>query len=144
MAYRNLQIEGDPTIWVLSEPIDAPALTVSAEPFRAAISAPRAGTMLLSSRAAAGAVLTGVGGVTPNGSGIVTPASMYLPSVTGLKLSSPGYQLPAGTNLAALEGEITAAMSQSTFLTVECLDGVVVLNGATLPFVVLFPAVTGS
>jgi hypothetical protein len=48
--------------------------------------------------------------------------------------------LPAGTNLAELQAQIAAAMTQQTTCTVQTGDGVLLLNGATLPFVVIFPA----
>lgn len=140
-VYPFLLIEGDPTTWVLSTPIDPAALTVAGAPFRATITAPRAGTLLLSSRAAASVVLTDIRGSIPNGGGIVSQPVVYLPSAAGLTPKSPAlYLLPIGTNLAAVEGDITAAMSESTFCTVAYRDGTLVLNGATLPFVALFPA----
>ena len=54
------------------------------------------------------------------------------------------YLLPMSTDLAALEAEITAAMTGGTLVTVDFTGpadpGVVLLNGAALPFVVLCPA----
>jgi hypothetical protein len=54
------------------------------------------------------------------------------------------YGLPPSADLAALEAEIAAEMSAGTFVTVDLTGpantGVVVLNGAALPFVVLCPA----
>lgn len=148
MAYPYLQIEGDPTIWMLSAAIDASALT-SRQPFQAAIVAGlngtltlgRNGTLILSSRAAS-AVLSGIGNAIPSGGHLVSPSFLYLPSATGLKPGTPGYALPPEADPAALQNEITAAMSQSKFCTIPSSNGVLVLNGATLPFVVLFPAIT--
>jgi hypothetical protein len=149
MAYPYLQIEGDPTTWVLSEPIDASVLT-SQEPLQVAIVAAlhgtetlgRYGTLILSSRAAASAVLSGSGNVIPSGGHQYSSAYLYLPSATGLRPDTPGHALPPGTDPEALQSEITAAMSQSEFCTISSSNGVLVLNGATLPFIVLFPAIT--
>jgi hypothetical protein len=61
----------------------------------------------------------------------------------GFADGSRGHALPSGTDLAALEREITAAMGDGTRMTVD-VGGpeavVLVLNGATLPFAVLCPA----
>jgi hypothetical protein len=150
MAFPYLQIEGDPTIWTLSEAIDASDLT-SPQPFQATIIAgangsltvARDGTLILSGRAAASAALSATGNAIPTGGHPGSPPFLYLPSTTGLKSSSQGYELPAGTDMATLQTEITAAMSQSEFCTVPSVNGAIVLNGAALPFVVLLPAVAG-
>jgi len=140
--YPYLVIEGDPTTWLLSKPIDASALT-SQQPFQTEIVAGRSGTLILSGRAAASAVLSGVGNAIPSGAGLVSPPFLYLPSPAGVKPGTPGHELPPATNLAALQADITAAMTKGTFCTVPSSNGVLVLNGAALPFVVLFPALTG-
>ena len=67
---------------------------------------------------------------------------LYLPSSTGPTAHHPGYPLPLGTDLAALEQDIIAAMSGRTFLSIEITEiqgGVVLLNGAALAFAVLAP-----
>jgi hypothetical protein len=139
MNYPYLQIGNDPTTWLLSEPIAASALT-SAQPFQGAVTAGRSGTLILSSRAAVSAMLAGAGNAIPSGAVPVSPAYLYLPSATGLNPEKPGYALPEGTNLAELQAQIAAAMTQQTTCTVEYSGGVLLLNGATLPFVVIFPA----
>jgi hypothetical protein len=142
-TYIFLKIDDDPTNWKLSEPIDPGALAPSGNvPFCATIVAPRTGTLLLSSRAAASVVLWGVGGATPNGGEFVAQPFLYLPSVTGLTSTATQsiYALRNGTNLAALAAQIGAAMSHSQPCTVQYSDGVIVLNGATLSFAVLFEA----
>ena len=58
---------------------------------------------------------------------------------------SPGYMLtPPDTDLETLKQDILAAMRDGTFLTVNIsfagTTGVVMLNGAELPFVVLAAA----
>jgi len=141
--YGFLKIGDDPTTWELSEPITATALAPSGNaPFCATIVEPRTGTLLLSSRAAASVALWGAGGATPNGGEFMAQPFLYLPSVTGLTATAPGsmYALPDGTDLEALAAQITTAMSQSQPCTVQLSDGVIVLNGATLPFAVLFEA----
>ena len=149
MSYLYLQIEDDPTIWKLSEPIDAPAVILSGQPFRTTIVAPLPGTLVLSGEAAASVVLfspldiPGGKGATPNGIKAPTAPFVYLPSAPGLT-SPPGYQLSPATDLAGLENNIAAAMSQRTFCTIEFSDSALVLNGATLSFVVLFPATTSA
>jgi hypothetical protein len=146
-TYDFLKIDDDPTNWKLSEQIDAEALTSSGNaPFQATIVAPRTGTLLLSGRAAASAVLWGVGGATPNGGDFMAAPFLYLPSKTGLTATASGsmYALPAGTDLNALAAQIAAAMSEGQTCTVEYSDGVIVLNGATLPFAVLFEAAAGA
>ena len=65
---------------------------------------------------------------------------LYLPSLTGPTQDSPGYPLAPGTDLAAQEQDIIAAMSGRTFLSIQVADipgGVVLLNGAALDFAVL-------
>jgi hypothetical protein len=66
---------------------------------------------------------------------------MYLPSVTGATQESPGHALDPGTDLAALEQNIVAAMTGGTHITVQISTlssgGFLVLNGAALDFVVL-------
>jgi hypothetical protein len=161
--YQQLRIEGDPTTWVLGQPIEDTALTQSSAPFQAEIIAPLAGTLILSGRAAAsvalydppggvipsGATPGGVkpSGVIPSGASPLTPC-LYLPSAAGLSIESPGYQLPVAPDLPTLASEITAAMSQEKPCTVAfgvgSDGGVLVLNGAALPFAVLFKAASGG
>jgi hypothetical protein len=82
------------------------------------------------------------------GSGVLCPARIGWPpragrTPGGFADGSRGHALPSGTDLAALEREITAAMGDGTRMTVD-VGGpeavVLVLNGATLPFAVLCPA----
>jgi hypothetical protein len=66
---------------------------------------------------------------------------VYLPSVTAATQESPGHALDPGTDLAALERDIIAAMTSGTRLTLQisALSGgrLLVLNGAALAFAVL-------
>ena len=145
--YASLRIAGDPTNWRLSQATGPEELTQPDNaPFRATVIAPRAGTLLLSSRAAASVVLSGVGGgATPNGGPIMPEAFLYLPSATGLTAKAPAfmYPLPDPADLATLEDSISTAMSQGQPCTVPLSEGVIVLNGATLPFVVIFGSAGG-
>jgi hypothetical protein len=148
-------IGDDPNIWKLSQDIDASTLTASPQLFSAEVVSPLAGTLLVSLTAAASIALYDVPPmppvthpVFPNGGGIMDPPSLYLPSVTALNAGTSSeyllqYRLPYGTDLPSLESEIAAAMSDGTCCTVPfsgtTTSGVLVLNGATLPFVVLCP-----
>ncbi|MGO9504019.1 MAG: hypothetical protein ACLPUO_21160 [Streptosporangiaceae bacterium] len=148
-----LVIQGDPTQWKLSEPIEASALTASGPPLALAVVEPLAGTLLLSCRAAASVVLSNPGphGAIPSGAIPLAMTVMYLPTAAGVSTESAGaavwYPLDAA-DLTALEAEITAAMTQGTLASVGFISvggsGVVVLNGARLPFVVLAPATHSS
>ena len=147
--YSILRIEGDPTSWTLSTPIEAGQVPASAAPVALPVSAPLAGRLLMSPRSMGSAVLLEPPpddhGHVPSDAKLPSPPCMYLPSTAGAGGSgSLRYLLPPSADLAALEAEIAAAMSAGTFVTVDLTGpantGVVVLNGAALPFVVLCPA----
>ena len=148
-----LRIEGDPTSWTLTAAIDAGQVLTSGAPVTVPVSAPLAGRLLLSPRAAGSVVYLQVlddHGHIPSGDQLPQPC-LYVPSATGPDPhSSPPryYGLTPLANLAALEAEITAAMSGGTFVTVGLAgptdNGIVVLNGAALSFVVLCPATPRS
>jgi hypothetical protein len=152
---RILRIEGDPTSWILREPIEAERVTASSSPVTLNVAEPLAGRLLLSPGSVRSAVF--ISQLTDRGhapNGVILPESsscLYVPSTTGPDPhSNPPryYLLPPSADLAALEADITAAMSGGTFVTVDITGpvdpGVVVLNGGTLSFVVLCPAPTGS
>jgi len=136
--YTILQIDGDPTKWILNDPMDAGQLTGLGEPLAIQVTRPLEGTLLLCPSAVAGVALLDPGpvGWMP---GIVLTLRpvLYLPSPAGPTDTNHGYALPASADPAQLEGDITAAMSRGTTLSVDLAGGVVVLNGATLPFAVL-------
>jgi len=144
-TYNVLTIEGDPTTWVLQEPINDSELQQSGQPFVATITSPRPGTLLLSCRAVA-SVLLGSPLSAPSGGGSIwsddspLPRSwLYLPTDAGLTPNSRGYALPVGTNLTDLQSDITTAITAGTFATIPVSVGTVVLNGATVPFAVILP-----
>jgi hypothetical protein len=136
--YGNLQIAGDPTIWWLAQPVDIskpPAQAISVT-----VRAPLAGTLLLSPRAAGVAAFSEPGEAgEPVNPDLPTP-SLYLPTSSGPSAGSAGYTLSTAASLPDLVTEISAAMKQGSQCTVEFGGGILVLSGATLPFVVLCPA----
>ncbi|HUL26920.1 MAG TPA: hypothetical protein VLW44_14245 [Streptosporangiaceae bacterium] len=144
-----LRIESDPTTWTLPTPVGADQVPTSSEPVAFEVTDPLAGRLILSPRAVGSAVFLAPppgGGHIPNGARLPEPC-IYVPSATGPDLhSNPKryYLLPPLADLAALEQQITAAMSGGTFVTIELTGpantGVLVLNGAALSFVVLCPA----
>jgi hypothetical protein len=144
-----LRIEGDPTTWSVTTVI-GPRELASGTPVALGVDEPLAGTLLLSPRAAGSTVLLpsafGGHGHVPNGA--ILPkdqACIYVPSTTGPDpLCNPQrhYLLALSMNPAALLAEITAAMGAGTFVIVALAEeGRIVLNGATLPFVVLTPPI---
>ena len=152
---RILRIEGDPTSWILREPIEAERVTASSSPVTLNVAEPLAGRLLLSPGSVRSAVF--ISQLTDRGhapNGVILPESsscLYVPSTTGPDPhSNPSryYLLPTDTSLAALEREIKTAMSRGTTVSVDFTGpdqpGVIVLNGGTLSFVVLCPAPTGS
>jgi hypothetical protein len=136
-----LQISGDPTMWVPQQMPQPSQLTAPTVPVP--ITAPLLGTLLISSRAASIAFVdTGASGGVPSDFDVLVE-SLYVPTGTGASQSCTGYQLPPGTNLADLQTQIATLMtegtSQAILLGGGTFHGVVVLNGATLPFAVLAP-----
>lgn len=142
--YRILRIDGDPATWVLREAIDAGQLTGPGDPPALQVTSPLQGTLLVSRRSASVALL----GPDPVGwlpGHIMLPAPvLYLPSPAGPTTTDRGYDLPPEANLAQVQGDIAAAMSAGTVVTVTARGGVLVLNGAALPFAVLCPVSTGG
>jgi hypothetical protein len=137
-----LQIQGDPTSWWPAQPVQAAQLT---EPtLTVAIERPLFGTLVISTRVASIMLVSndGVGGPVPSDADILVE-SIYLPTAAGPSAGSTGYELPADTNLANLASEIATLMSQGQSRVIP-LGGaqpgaVLMLNWATLPFVVLAP-----
>jgi hypothetical protein len=139
--FGNLQIQGDPTIWWLGQPVDITQWT--GQTVSVAVSAPLSGTLVLSRRVASVAAFT-ESGVSTAPSGLVIPwPAIYLPTASGPSAGSYGYVLPLSANLANLEGQISTAMNAGIPLAVDfglAANGVLTLSGAALPFVVLCPA----
>jgi hypothetical protein len=143
----RLQIGTDPTGWVLqdaNEDAVAGELAQATGPVVFPVAAPLQGRLVLSPRCAATVSLRrppSVGGAHPTGATGPTRPVMYLPSVTAATQESPGYALDPGTDLAALEQDIVAAMTGGTRISLQMSTlsggGLLVLNGAVLDFVVL-------
>jgi len=145
-----LSVEGDPTNWGLEEIAAAVSSKLATDsPAVLSVVKPVVGTLLLAPRLAASLVLTPV--LNPQGGWVpciaLAAPYLYLPSPAGVTANSPGYMLVGSdANLEAAQEAITAAMSNSTQLTVNVTrDGTgstVVINGAELQFVVLATAAT--
>jgi hypothetical protein len=142
-VFGRLQIDGDPTLWWLRQPVDAGELTGPGGPQSIDVISPLNGTLLLSATSAASLALANppVGAI-PTDAITPTPV-LYLPLPGGFTDVSDGYPLPAGTDLEALKREITAAMSGGSRVAVGVhrMDAqMLVLNGAALPFAIVCPA----
>jgi len=138
-----LQIQDDPTPWGLRD--TSPEDHHWRDPVALEIIAPVVGTLVLSPARVGSLSL-----VRPDEHDGWMPAfklafpHLYLPTARNLTAASPGYVLPSGTDLHELQEKVMDAMrGAGRFLTVT-IDvvggGIVVLNGAQLPFAVLAPA----
>jgi hypothetical protein len=147
----ELQIGIDPAVWTF-DPASYDAVATALEhpaPIIIQVTAPMQGTLILNPRAAGAVVLSqpiSPRGWNPSGGGIGTVPLLYVPSVTGPTLSNHGYLLSADYEMALLQRDIEAAMSGGTLLSLHLEagapdKGVMVLNGAILPFAVLTRAV---
>jgi hypothetical protein len=139
-VFSYLKINGDPTVWELADPVQASPLAQPGATFSISVVKPLTGTLLLSRTSPGVAVFNTnpSGAIVPSGSEFGTPV-LYLPSPTGLVGGQPVYPLPPGTNLTKLVGEISAALSAGSELTIDFTGGVLTLNGATVRFVVVCP-----
>ena len=146
MAYIFLRIGTDPTAWVLENAdLDTVAaqLSQATGPVVLPVAGPLQGNLVVSPSAVATiSVQRPAPGQGMHPSHIALPRFpvLYLPSLTGATQDSPGYPLAPGTDLAAQQQDIIAAMSGRTILSIQLADlegGVVLLNGAALDFVVL-------
>jgi hypothetical protein len=140
-----LYIGSDPTSWELGSPEPVPPpWRDSSDPVALAVVKPLYGTLVLAPRRAGSvALLAALFDYPWIPSQLLLPR-VYVPTSAGVGPRQPGYSLAAGTNLPELERSLKAAMRDGTTLdlTVSGLDGtgVLVLNGAVLPFAVLCPA----
>jgi hypothetical protein len=133
-----LQIAGDPTKWWPDQPFSASQLT--GQPVSVQIVSPVYGYLVISPRAAGVAVFEL--DQAPPGILDIQAAGIYVPSAAGLAVGHAGYQLPVAADLGNLAGQIAASMqnsgSQAVALGGTASGGTLVLNGATLPFAVVF------
>jgi hypothetical protein len=144
----HIQIEGDPTVWTLRQPIDADRISKADAPLALAVMNPLSGTLLLSASAAASVTLFPAEGIPLNPRGwipgdVTLPfPALYLPSVLIPDSGALKYQLSEATAVQ-LAHRIKTAMATRTKITVPFGDagnnGEVVLNGALLPFAVICP-----
>ena len=146
MAYIFLRIGTDPTAWVLENAdLDTVAaqLSQATGPVVLPVAGPLQGNLVVSPSAVATISVQRPApghGLHPRHIALPRFPVLYLPSLTGPTKDSPGYPLAPGTDLAALEQEIIAAMTGRTLLSIQIADiqgGVVLLNGAALAFAVL-------
>ena len=146
MAYIFLRIGTDPTAWVLenADPDTVAAqLSQATSPVVLPVVGPLQGNLVVSPSAAATISVqrpSPTHSTHPSHIALPRGSVLYLPSTTGPTADSPGYPLAPGTDLAAQEQDIIAAMSGRTVLSIQIADmqgGVVLLNGAALDFAVL-------
>jgi hypothetical protein len=146
VAYIYVRIGTDPTAWVLenAEPDTVAAqLSQATGPVVLPVAGPLQGNLVVSPSAAATISVQRPHpgrGARPSHIALPRFPVLYLPSLAGPTQDSPGYPLAAGTDLAAQEQEIIAAMSGRTLLSIQVADmqgGIVLLNGAALDFAVL-------
>jgi hypothetical protein len=168
-----LRIDGDPTTWRVSTEIGP--LSSSSGPVALDVDEPLKGVLLLSPRAMGSAVVLPMPGLyyhhghAPNGLILPQQAWVYVPSTTGPDpFSNPQRLYLVAKNIVELHKEITAAMTQGSFLTLDLAkvtdpsaaaasaadaspapasaddNGRIVLNFGALPFVVLCLASPGA
>jgi hypothetical protein len=143
-----LQIGIDPTVWLLAASQDEVANATDPAAWRVVY--PVEGRLVLSPRSAGSLVVLpappggGPGGGRPHGG---HPTDIHLPSVTARTVSSHGHSLEERDLTAdaeELERKILTAMADRTRLTLPLSSGtgggVLVLDGATLPFIVIVRA----
>ena len=138
-----LQIEGDPTLWGLGPVVpENPGWT---GPVSLPIVVPVKGTLVLSPARVGGLALwypDEQNGWVP---ATVEAPSLYIPTATGLKEGAVGYPLaPPDNDVQALTDKLMKALKGAGSTVTVALGfvrgGVVVLNGAVLPFAVVMPA----
>lgn len=139
--YSYLQVADDPTKWWLSQPADVSHLAGPTARFE--VTAPLAGMLLLSVKAAPSVALVNVPNqpVTPKVVAMTAPA-IYLPTAAGASAGSAGYELPTSVDLGNLANEIATLVGAGHTQPVALSSGTLLLNGASLSFVVLCPAMT--
>jgi hypothetical protein len=137
-----IQIAGDPAKWWLTQPVDASQL--SGQPLNISVAAPMAGFLVVSGKVASTAIFNEPSATIPgdiNG----PEAAIYLPTATGPSAGHTGYALPPTVDVANLASQIETSMRNGSHQTIT-LDGggTLVLNGATLSFVVIQPGAIGD
>jgi hypothetical protein len=147
-----LRIQGDPTSWAMTGILPVmPAWSQDTGIVPLNVVGPLIGTLLLAPRQCGSLALTPppidvAGGWVPCIK--LEQPYLYLPSASGLAAASPGYLLAAPDNdLATLQQRIVTAVQERSVISVAISSvgrpGVVLLDGASLPFVVLGQAESG-
>lgn len=137
-----LQIEGDPTKWWPLNPFQASQL--SGQPLSIQVNGPIQATLVLSGKSASVAVFDS-SSADPGPTIEPQVPSIYVPTAAGLSAGHVGYELPTNVNLTDLANQIMASMRSGHSQTITLGGGgTLVLNGATLSFVILVtPIVLG-
>jgi len=136
-----LQISGDPTQWGLREIVPTnPGWT---GPVSLPIILPVEGTLVLSPTKVGGMALSYPDEQNGWMPAAVTAPQLYIPTTTGLKKGGDGYLLAAPDNnpQALVEKLLTTMRDGSTVSVARDIvrGGVVIINGAVLPFAVVMP-----
>jgi hypothetical protein len=134
-----IQIGNDPTQWWIAGQFEASQLTGQALTIE--VSAPVQGTLVLSPKSASIAIVEEPSATVPQA--LDTAAAIYVPTAAGLSAANAGYELPTSINVADLPGQfmnlLQDGFSTSIPLGGSGPGGTLVLNGATLSFVVVIP-----
>jgi hypothetical protein len=147
-----VRIGSDPTDWVVpdaSYQSVATQLGQATGPVKLPVTAPLTGTLVLSHRAAGSVALLGPPGGTVFETHDWNPGHEAAPSAPRVYLASsagPGqgslYAVSSNVNSDAAVQEIVTAMTGNTVLTLQVYDssgsGVLLINGAALPFAVVY------
>ena len=138
-----IQIGGDPTRWFAPQSIN-PSQLEAGQPLSILVAAPIAGYMLLSPKSASVAV-SDAGSAAPPPPFDEPEATIYLPTSTGPSSGHLGYVLPPTTDVQNLENQVMAAMRNGHSQTIPLYGGgTLVLNGATVSFVVVKGGASGE
>lgn len=140
-----LKIQGDPTSWGLAAA--APQNGWSDTPVAIPIITPVAGTLILNPARVGSFALTlaiYANGWIHGDEPVPVPShNLYIPTTSGLSTHSNGYPLGLQADLPTLQQSILDAMTTGSMLPVGVeADGIgmVILNGAQLPFAVIAEA----
>jgi hypothetical protein len=135
-----IQIGDDPTRWYVSDPVNVGQL---GQPLTIMVLAPIPGNLVISPKAPSVAVFE-VSSPPPPALNITTSAAtLYVPTAAGASAQHYGYVLSANApqNLMV---QIANAMRDGQRQAVPLSGGTLLLNGATLDFVVLKPGAAGD
>jgi hypothetical protein len=136
-----IQIEGDPAKWLVNQSFDVAQL--GSQALSVQVTAPLEGTLLVSPQAASVAVFEQPAEGARSAPLPHTAPAIYVPTATGPSECSLGYELPSSVGLQNLASQIVTIMREGDSQTVALGGaepvGTLVLNGATLSFVVLSP-----